>query len=139
MIVLEREKKFELYMKKSLIHGIEAFRDQLYNVAQYFNEDDPMLETVEELTKLTHKLRRQVERRERKIINEVTVPPFRPKDGEKFYYMDFDFVIMEATYAEDEIGSLMCVAARNCFRTYQEAESNIEETVRKIKKARGEE
>lgn len=59
--------------------------------------------------------------------------PWKPRNGDKYWYVDIDGTPDFDTFSDDDVFALEHYACKNCFRTEDEAKANINEVTNRLK------
>lgn len=59
--------------------------------------------------------------------------PWKPRNGDKYWYVDIDGTPSFETFSDKDICDLGYYACKNCFRTEDEAKANINEVTNRLK------
>lgn len=59
--------------------------------------------------------------------------PWKPRNGDKYWYVDTDGTPDIDTFSDEDIFALEHYACKNCFRTEDEAKANINEVTNRLK------
>lgn len=66
-------------------------------------------------------------------IYRVDKPPFKPKEGELYYYVNLNIgEVMGNYYYSDMNHHVLIVNSGNCYRTKEEAEKHVDEWMSKV-------
>jgi len=67
-------------------------------------------------------------------VLEVVKTPWKPKDGDRFYYVTCSGMIESAEWLDVSTACLQCYKVGNCFRAKKEAEKNKKRILEMLKK-----